>query len=218
MAESTDGRGEKSKISAADLSDSGWSEEDLEDSIPAQRVRVDNLQSQADTEKLRTMKSLEKEKQTLESMEDRLIKDLLKKSRKIKEYEKEEDELKEKNIAQHAKFKKLTKNARIQQRKKKTAAIKTAKKIMKPLLVQLRIAIIKQGAWVRVQQLESEKDRAVERLETLRTSFKEVTGKEWSDVRDEGPILLTSNKVRGEEVREELKQRLKDLSEQKIIR
>ena len=75
-----------------------------------------------------------------------------------------------------------------------------------------------QGARVRKLEGKSEKEEAVKRQETLRADYQAATGQEWSDVRDEGPILLTSNKVRGEEVREELKQRLMELSERNIIR
>ena len=81
----------------------------------------------------------------------------------------------------------------------------------------MREAIIFQGA--RVRKLEgNEKEEALKRQETLRADYKAATGMEWSDVRDEGPILMTSNAVRGSEVRQELKQRLRDFREQNIIR
>ena len=100
------------------------------------------------------------------------------------------------------------------------STISQAEEKLEPLKSRLREAIIEQGARVRKLEgkPEKEKEEALKRQETLRADYKAVTGKEWSDVRDEGPILLTSNAVRGNEVRLELKQRLLELRRQNIIR
>ena len=82
--------------------------------------------------------------------------------------------------------------------------------------------IIPQSARVRkLKTNRAGKSRIAEaerRLESLKAEFLADTEREWSDVRDEGPILLTSNAVRGNEVRLELKQRLLELRRQNIIR
>ena len=52
----------------------------------------------------------------------------------------------------------------------------------------------------------------------LKEEFETVTGKEWSDAREEGPILLTTNAVRGREVLPEWKGMVKDLRSKNIIR
>ena len=83
---------------------------------------------------------------------------------------------------------------------------------------RLREAIIKQGGRVRKLEGNSENEEAVRRLESLVADYKAATGKDWSDVRDEGPILLTFNEVRGNDLRQELRQRLLELREQNIIR
>ena len=55
---------------------------------------------------------------------------------------------------------------------------------------------------------------------SLKADFKAATGNEseWSDVGEEGPILLTTNAVRGKEVLPELKERLKELRREDVIR
>ena len=53
---------------------------------------------------------------------------------------------------------------------------------------------------------------------SLKEEFKTVTGREWSDVREEGPILLTTNAVRGREVLPEWKGMVKHLRSKNIIR
>ena len=60
----------------------------------------------------------------------------------------------------------------------------------------------------------------MKRLESLKADYKAATGSEceWSEVREEGPILLTTNKVRGRELLPELRERLKELIEGKVIR
>ena len=52
----------------------------------------------------------------------------------------------------------------------------------------------------------------------LMAEFKAAPGGERSDVREEGPILLTTNAVKGKEVLPELGERLKDLVGEKVIR
>ena len=89
---------------------------------------------------------------------------------------------------------------------------------------RLREAIIDQGARVRKlrtdRATESEIEEAVKRQELLKADYKAATGSEceWSEVREEGPILLTTNKVRGRELLPELRERLKELIEGKVIR
>ena len=55
---------------------------------------------------------------------------------------------------------------------------------------------------------------------SLKADFKAATGNksEWSDMGEEGPILLTTNKVRGPEVLPELGERLKELVQEGVIR
>ena len=59
---------------------------------------------------------------------------------------------------------------------------------------------------------------AERRLEELKAEFLTDTGKEWSDMRAEGPVLLTTNEVRGSEVRPELKLKLKQLTRGNVLR
>ena len=59
---------------------------------------------------------------------------------------------------------------------------------------------------------------AERRLEELKAEFLTDTGKEWSDMRAEGPVLLTTNEVRGSEVRPELKLELKQLTRGNVLR
>ena len=86
------------------------------------------------------------------------------------------------------------------------------------------LAIVDQGARVRKlrkdRASESKIEEAERRQESLKADWKEATGSksEWSEVREEGPILLTTNKVRGKEVLPELKERLKELREENVIR
>ena len=171
-----------------------WTE-NLRELILAQRAQVVNLQSQVETKKSQLK---QKSRESLEEAELKL--------------ESLESLLREAIIAHTAEVEKLTKYNAARPK------IIEAKQRLEPLKSRLREAIVFQGARVRKLEGKSEKEEAVKRQETLIADYKAATGKEWSDVRDEGPILLTSNKVRGEEVREELKQRLKDLSERNIIR
>ena len=82
--------------------------------------------------------------------------------------------------------------------------------------------IITQSARVRkLKTNRAGKSRIAEaerRLESLKAEFLADTGREWSDVREEGPVLLTSNQVRGSEVLPELKEMTKDLRNRNIVR
>ena len=179
----------KSQISEEAVSD--WTK-DLSDIILVQRARVVNLQSEVEKRKA---------ERKLKAQED------------LKEAEiqlwSQEALLREAIIAHTAEVEKLI---------KENKDISEAKQRLEPLKSRLREAIIFQGARVRKLEGKSEKEEALKRQETLRADYKAATGMEWSDVRDEGPILMTSNAVRGSEVRQELKQRLKDFREQNIIR
>ena len=59
---------------------------------------------------------------------------------------------------------------------------------------------------------------AERRLTALKAEFLADTGGEWSDVREEGPVLLTTNQVRGSEVLPELKLQLKQLRRKNVLR
>ena len=172
---------------------SDWTE-NLSDLILVERARVVNLQSQVETKKAHLKQKF------LESLEEAELK-----------LESLESLLREAIIAHTAEVEKLTKE------NKDRSKITEAQQKLEPLKFRLREAIIYQGA--RVRKLEgNEKEEALKRQETLRADYKAATGLEWSDVRDEGPILMTSNAVRGREVREELRQRLTELREGNIIR
>ena len=83
-------------------------------------------------------------------------------------------------------------------------------------------AIIPQFARVRkLKTNRAGKSRIAEaerRLESLKAEFLADTGREWSDVREEGPVLLTTNKVRGSEALPELQAMTKDLRRENIVR
>ena len=64
-------------------------------------------------------------------------------------------------------------------------------------------------------EAKSEKKEAVSRLESLKADYKAATGSEWSELRAEGSILLTTNTVRGKEI---LPERLRELKRNSIIR
>ena len=82
--------------------------------------------------------------------------------------------------------------------------------------------IISQSARVRkLKTNRAGKSRIAEaerRLESLKAEYLADTEREWSDVREEGPILLTSNAVKGSEVLPELKEMTKDLRRKNIVR
>ena len=89
---------------------------------------------------------------------------------------------------------------------------------LQSLKTRLREAIIDQGARVRKLKVKSEVEEAERRQESLKADWKAATGDDWSEVREEGPILLTTNKVKGREVLPELGERLKELSRENVIR
>ena len=95
---------------------------------------------------------------------------------------------------------------------------KTTRQKLEQLKSRLRDAIIDQGARVRKLEGKPENNEAVKRLETLKADYKAATGKDWSEVRAEGPILLTTNKVRGRETLSEFRERLRELRRKGIIR
>ena len=124
--------------------------------------------------------------------------------------------LKDAIIAQDAHYKKLgadnAARSEINEAYFKLESVKT----------RLREAIIDQGARVRKlrtdRATESEIEEAVKRQESLKADFKAATGGDWSEVREEGPILLTTNEVQGKEVLPEFKERLKELRRENVIR
>ena len=170
-----------------------WTE-NRSDLILVQRARVVNLQSQMETKthlKQKYLESLEEAELKLESLESLLREAIIAHTAEVETLKKEN---------------------------KDWSKISEAEQRLEPLKSRLREAIIFQGARVRKLEEGNEREEALKRQETLRADFKAATGSEWSDVRDEGPILMTSNAVRGREVRLELKQRLLELRRQNIIR
>ena len=93
---------------------------------------------------------------------------------------------------------------------------------LESLKTRLREAIIALICLVRKLRTnragESEIEEAVERQELLKADYKAATGSDWSEVREEGPILLTTNAVRGKEILPELRERLKELRRENVIR
>ena len=83
---------------------------------------------------------------------------------------------------------------------------------------ELREAILKQTARVRKLKVKPEIEEATRELVSLKEEYKTVTGREWSDLREEGPILLTTNKVRGREVLPEFREMVKQLRRGNVIR
>ena len=83
---------------------------------------------------------------------------------------------------------------------------------------ELREAILEQTARVRKLKVKPEIEEGTRELVSLKEEYNKVTGSEWSDLREEGPILLTTNKVRGREVLPEWKGLLKQLRRENIIR
>ena len=83
---------------------------------------------------------------------------------------------------------------------------------------ELRVGILEQTARVRRLKVKPEMEEATRELVSLKEEFKTVTGREWSDLREEGPILLTTNKVKGREVLPELREMVKQLHSENIIR
>ena len=83
---------------------------------------------------------------------------------------------------------------------------------------ELREAILEQTARVRKLKVKPEIEEATRELVSLKEEYKTVTGSEWSDLREEGPILLSTNKVRGRDVLPEWKGLVKQLRRENIIR
>ena len=83
---------------------------------------------------------------------------------------------------------------------------------------ELREAIIEQTARVRKLKGKPEIEEATRGLVSLKGEYKTVTGREWSDLRQDGPILLTTNKVRGREVLPEFREMVKQLRRENVIR
>ena len=83
---------------------------------------------------------------------------------------------------------------------------------------ELRVAILEQTARVRKLKVKPEIEEATRELVSLKEEYKTVTGSEWSDLREEGPILLSTNKVRGREVLPELREMVKQLRRGNFIR
>ena len=63
-----------------------------------------------------------------------------------------------------------------------------------------------------------ELEKAEERLKALKADYLSDTGEEWSDVREEGPIILTKNAVRGMEISPELTDIVKHLKRDDVMR
>ena len=120
--------------------------------------------------------------------------------------------LKDAIIAQDAHYKKL--RASTADRSK----INEAYWNLESVKTRLREAIIDQGARVRKLKVKSEVEEAERRQESLKADYKAATGSDWSEVREEGPILLTTNAVKGKEVLPELGERLKDLVQEGVVR
>ena len=83
---------------------------------------------------------------------------------------------------------------------------------------ELRVVILEQTARVRRLKVKPEMEEATRELVSLKEEFKTVKWSEWSDLREEGPILLTTNKVRGREVLPEFKEMIKQLRRENFIR
>ena len=120
--------------------------------------------------------------------------------------------LKDAIIAQDARYKKLGADNAAR------SEINEAYHKLEFLKTRLREAIIDQGARVRKLKVQSEIEEAERRQESLKADWKAATGGDWSEVKEEGPILLTTNAVRGKEVLPELKERLKELRREDVIR
>ena len=83
---------------------------------------------------------------------------------------------------------------------------------------ELREVILDQICCVRNLKANPEIEEATRELVSLKEEYRTVTGSEWSDLREEGPILLTTNKVRGREVLPELREMVKQLRSKNTIR
>ena len=83
---------------------------------------------------------------------------------------------------------------------------------------ELREAILDKTAQVMKLKVKPEIEEATRELVSLKEEFKTVARREWSDVREEGPILLTTNNVDGRDVLPHLRERLKQLRSGNFIR
>ena len=83
---------------------------------------------------------------------------------------------------------------------------------------ELREVILEQTARVRQLKVKCEIEEATRELELLKVEYRRVAGREWSDVREEGPILLTTNTVRGREVLPELREMTRQLRRENVVR
>ena len=82
---------------------------------------------------------------------------------------------------------------------------------------ELREGILEQTARVREMKAKFEIEEATRELEEFKEEFKTVAGRAWSDLREEGPILLTTNSVDGREVLPEVSKKLKQLRRDEVI-
>ena len=83
---------------------------------------------------------------------------------------------------------------------------------------EVREAILEQTARVRKLKVKPEIEEATRELVSMKEEYNTVTGSEWSDLREEGPILLSTNAVRGREALPEWKGLVKQLRSENIIR
>ena len=83
---------------------------------------------------------------------------------------------------------------------------------------ELRETILDLTDRLRKLKVKSKIEEATSELVSLKEEFKTVTGREWSDVREEGPVLLTTNAVRGSEVLPELREMTRQLRRENVVR
>ena len=185
---------EESPISVENVSD--WTR-DLSSLILAQRARVVSLKSPAEITEAQIK---------LESLESLLREAIIAHQAEVK---KQED--KTRGFEANQKLES-------QEFRPREDDEKTARQILESLKSRLREAIIDQGARVRKLEGRTENKEPFKRLESLKADYKAATGSDWSEVRAEGPILLTTNSVRGKEISAELRERLKELRRNNIIR
>ena len=96
--------------------------------------------------------------------------------------------------------------------------VRKIREVMSRSQKELREAILDLTARVRKLKVKPEMEEATRELVSLKEEYRTVTGREWSDLREEGPILLTTNKVRGREILPEFKERIKQLKKDNFIR
>ena len=98
------------------------------------------------------------------------------------------------------------------------SAVRKIREVMSRNQKELREAILDLTARVRKLKVKPEIEEATRELVSLKEEYRTVTGREWSDLREEGPILLTTNKVRGREALPEWKGMVKQLHSENIVR